>query len=113
MGSVVESCTNALKFGTQEGGVRAHLGTKFLYNTINTRKVICNYSWKMTSICYHAHRVNCEWQETENWYRGRLTIERTKGHKDIAKKPIVCKNYAIEKTNKMPLLPVKPLSRIN
>ena len=33
----------ALKFDTQKGGVRAHLGTKFGYNTINTRKDICDY----------------------------------------------------------------------
>jgi len=33
----------ALKFGTQEGGVMAHLGTKFGYNMINTRKVIRDY----------------------------------------------------------------------
>jgi len=36
----------ALKFGTQKGGVKAHIGTKFGYNKINTRKVICNYLQK-------------------------------------------------------------------
>ena len=63
---------SALEFGTQEGGVRAHLSTKFHYNTINSRKVICDYSQKITSICCHAHKVNREWQEAENWYRHRL-----------------------------------------
>jgi len=26
-------------------------------------------------ICCHAHRENRTWQEAENWYRCRLTIE--------------------------------------
>ena len=34
-----------LKFGTQKGGVRAHLGIK---NMINSRKDICDYSRKIT-----------------------------------------------------------------
>jgi len=42
---------------------------------INIRKVIPNYSRKITSICSHAHRVNHAWQEAENWFRGRLTIK--------------------------------------
>jgi len=42
---------------------------------INTRKVIRDYSRKITSICCHAHRVNRTWQEAENWYRGRLTTK--------------------------------------
>jgi len=61
-----------LKLGTQIGGIRVHLGTKF---TVNTSKVICNCSRKITPICCHAHRVNRIWQEAENWYRGGLTIE--------------------------------------
>ena len=66
---------NALKFGTQKGGVMAHLATKFGQNLVNTRKVIRDYSRKITSICCHTHRVNREWQEAENWYSDRLTIE--------------------------------------
>jgi len=42
---------------------------------INTHEVICDYSQKITPICCHPHRVNHAWQEAENWYRGRLTIE--------------------------------------
>ena len=40
------NCANliALKFGTQKGDVMAQLGTKFGENTINTRKVIGDYS---------------------------------------------------------------------
>ena len=99
---------NALKFGTQEGGVRAHLGTNFHYNTINNHKDICDYSQKITPICCHTHRVNHEWQEAENWYRGRLTIEpqtfyglkvielKIMKMQDAAKKLTVCKNYTIE-----------------
>jgi len=73
---------------------------------INTRKVIRNYSRKITSICCHAHRVNREWQVAENWFRGRLTIEPQTfcGLKEIEqktmkiqqKKPTVCNNYSIE-----------------
>jgi len=48
----------ALKFGTQIGGVMAHLGTMFGYNTINTRQVIRDYLQKITPICCHAYRVN-------------------------------------------------------
>jgi len=37
---VETGCLIALKFGTQKGGVRADLGTKFGSSTIKTRKVI-------------------------------------------------------------------------
>ena len=56
-----------LKSGTQKGGIRVHFGTKFGYITINTHKVICDYSLKITPICCCAYHA---WQETENWYRG-------------------------------------------
>jgi len=62
----------ALNFDTQKGGVRMHLGTKFGYNAINTREVICDYSRKITPICCHAHMVNHAWQEAESWYRGTV-----------------------------------------
>ena len=71
--SKVKTCNlNALKFGTQIGSVRAHLCTKFGWNTVNSRKVICDCSQKITPICYHANRT---WHEAENWYRGGLTNE--------------------------------------
>jgi len=88
-----------LKFGTQKGGVRLHLGTKFGLNMINTREVICYYSLKITSICYHAHRVNQAWQEAENWYRSRIFIEPQTFcnlKEGTAKKPTACNIYAIE-----------------
>ena len=65
----------ALKFGTQIGGAKAHLGTKFGWNKVNTLKVMCDYSRKITPISCHTYRVNCKWQEAENWYRGGLTIK--------------------------------------
>ena len=66
----------ALKFGTQIRCVRAHLGTKFGQNTINTRNDICDYSHKITPIlCCNAHRINHLQQEAENLYKGRLTIK--------------------------------------
>ena len=114
---------NALKFGTQKGCVMAHLGTKFGQNTINTCKVIRNYSRKITPICCHAHRVNREWQEAENWYRGRLSSEPQTfcGLKGIELKTmkIQQKNQQCviitrsRITNKVPLHPDKPLCRIN
>ena len=46
----------ALKFCTQIGGVRAHLGTKFDWNAINTCEGICDYSRKIIPVCCHAQR---------------------------------------------------------
>ena len=34
-----------------------------------------DYSRKITPICCHAYRVNREWEEAENWWVNRLTIE--------------------------------------
>ena len=65
----------ALKFGTQTGGIMAHLGTNFSWNTINTQRVMSDYSRKITKICCHAYRVNRVWQEAECRWVNRLTIE--------------------------------------
>jgi len=99
----------------------AHLGTKFGYNTINTRKVIRDYLRKITPIC--CHEVNRTWQEAENWFRGRLCIEPQTfcSLKEIELKTIKIQRknqqYVIitrsRITNKMPLLPDKLFSRIN
>jgi len=90
---------------------------------INTGKVICDYSQKITPLCCHAHRANCKWQEAENLHRGRLTIEPQNfcGLKEIELKTIKIqrKNQQCaiilrsRITNKMLLLPDKPLSKIN
>jgi len=87
----------ALKFGTQKGGVMAHLSTKFGYNAINTCKVIRDYLRNITPICCHVHRVNHKRQEAENWYRCRLTIEPQtfRGLKEIEPKTMKIK----QKTN--------------
>jgi len=75
---------------------------------------------KKIPICGHAHRVNCEWQEAENLYRGRLTstllwFERNWAidHKGTIKNQrcVIVMRFRI--ANKMPLLPDKLLSRIN
>ena len=65
----------ALKFGTQKGGTKAHLGTNVGRNTINRQRVMSNYSRKITPICCHAYRVNRVRDEAENWWVNRLTIE--------------------------------------
>ena len=39
------------------------------------RGVISNYSQKITPICCHTYRVNCLWEEAENQYMNRLTID--------------------------------------
>ena len=66
---------SSLKFGTQKGDIKAHLGTKFGWNTVNSQGVISNYSQKITPIFCHAYRVNRLWEEAENWCMDRLTIE--------------------------------------
>ena len=65
----------ALKFGTQKADIKAHLGTKFGWNTINRQRVMSDYSRKITPICCHAYRVNRVWEEAENRWVNRLTIE--------------------------------------
>ena len=65
----------ALKFGTQKGDTKAHLGTNFGWNMINRQRVMWHYSQKITPICCHAYRVNHVWEEAENLWVNRLTIE--------------------------------------
>ena len=65
----------ALTFGTQKGGIKAHLGTNFGWNTINRQRVMSDYSRQITPICCHAYRVNRVWEEAENRWVNRLTIE--------------------------------------
>ena len=60
---------------TQKGGIKAHLGTNFGWNTINRQRVMSDYSRKITPICCHAYRVNRVWEEAENRWVNRLTIE--------------------------------------
>ena len=65
----------ALKFGTQKGGITAHHCTNFGWNTINSKRGMSDYSRKITPICCHAYRVNRVWEEDENRWVNRLTIE--------------------------------------
>ena len=65
----------ALTFGTEKGGIKAHLGTKIGWNEINRQRVMSNYSRKITPICCHAYRVNRVWEEAENRWVNRLTIK--------------------------------------
>ena len=65
----------ALKFGTQKGGIKAHLCTNIGWNTINRQRVMNDYSRKISPICCHAYRVNRVWEEAENRWVNRLTIE--------------------------------------
>ena len=67
--------SDCLEIWHTEGGIKAHLGTKFGWNTINSEGVISNYSRKIAPICCHAYRVNHLWKEAENWWVNRLTIE--------------------------------------
>ena len=64
----------ALNFGTQKGGITAHLCTNFGWNTINRQRVMSDYSRKITPICCHAYRVYRVWEEAENRWVNRLTI---------------------------------------
>ena len=65
----------ASKFGTQKGDIKAHLGSNFGWNTINRQRVKSDYSRKITPICCHAYRINRVWEEAENRWVNRLTIE--------------------------------------
>ena len=56
-------------------GLKAHLGTNVGWNTINRQRVMRDYSRKITPICCHAYRVNRVWEEAENRWVNRLTIE--------------------------------------
>ena len=62
----------ALKFGTQKGDIGK--GASW-YQVWLEYDAISNYSQKITPICCHTYRVNCLWEETENWYMDRLPIE--------------------------------------
>ena len=42
---------------------------------MNRQRVISDYSRKITPICFHAYRVNRIWEEAENRWVNRLTIE--------------------------------------
>ena len=113
----------ALKFGTQKGGIKAHLGTNFGWNTINRQRVMSDYSRKITPICCHAYRVNRVWEEAENRWVNRLTIEPQTfcGLKEIELKnrkiqrknqqcvTIMQSRLANKKNNCLPRLPDKPL----
>ena len=67
-----------------------------------------DYSRKITPICCHGYRVNRVWEETDNRWVNRLTIEpqtfcslkeiELKKQEDTTKKSTVCNNYAIEIT---------------
>ena len=65
-----------------------------------------DYSRKITPIYCHAYRVNCVWEEAENRWMNRLSIEpqtfrglkeiELKSRKIQRKNQHVCNNYAIE-----------------
>ena len=57
------------------GSTKAHLGTNFGWNTMNRQRVMSDYSQKITPICCLAYRVNRVWEEAENRWENRLTIE--------------------------------------
>ena len=95
--------SDCLEIWHTEGGIKAHLCTKFGWNTINRQRVMSDYSRKITPICCHAYRVTRVREEAENRWVNRLTIEPQTfcGLKEIelktrTKKPTVCNNYAIE-----------------
>ena len=102
---------------------KAHLGTNFGRNTINRQRVMSVYSRKITPICCHAYRVNRIWEEAENRWVNRLTIEPQTvcGLKEIELKnrkiqrknqqcvTIMQSRLANKKNHCLPRLPDKPL----
>ena len=113
----------ALTFGKQKGSIKVHLGTNFGWNTINRQRVMSNYSRKITPICCHVYRVNRVWEEAENRWVHRLTIEPQTfcGLKEIELKTrkiqrknqqcvtIMQSRLANKKNNCLPRLPDKSL----
>ena len=113
----------ALTFGTQKGDIKAHLGTKLGWNTLNRQRVMSDYSRKITPICCHAYRVNRVWEEAENRWVNRLTIEpqtlcglkeielktRTMQRKNQQYVTITQSRSANKKHDYLPRLPDKPL----
>ena len=109
----------ALNFGTQKGDIKTHLGTNFGWNTINRQ----SYERLFTPICCHAYRVNRVWEEAENRWVNRLTIEPQTfcGLKEIELKnrkiqrknqqcvTITQSRLANKKNDCLPRLPDKPL----
>ena len=83
-----------------------HRGTTFGWNMINSEGVISDYSRNISPICCHAYRINRLWEEAENQYVNRLTIEpqtscglkviELKTMKIQQKKPTLCISYVIE-----------------
>ena len=65
----------ALKFGSNKGGIKAHLCTNFGWNTINRQSVMSDYSRNIAPICCHVYRVNRVWEKAENRWANWLTIE--------------------------------------
>ena len=110
----------ALKFGTGRWCKCAYWYLLWLEYDKYSRHYLQLFTKNNTDI---LSRVNHEWQEAENWYRGRLIIEPQTlcGLKEMELKTIKIqrKNQCCviiprsRITNKMPFLPNKPLSRIN
>ena len=65
----------SLKCCTQKVDIKAHLGTNFGWNTVNRQRGMSDYSQKITPTCCQAYRVNRVWEEAENRWVNRLTIE--------------------------------------
>jgi len=94
-----------LKFGTEKGGIRVHLGTNGIW-LILAQSYLQLFT-KIIPICCHVHRLNLTWQEAENWYKGKLVIhpqtfcglkkiEQKTMDKDTVKNTTVCNDYAID-----------------
>ena len=99
----------ALKFGTQKGDIEAHLSTNFGWNTINRKRVMSDYSRKITPICCHAYRVNRVWEEAENRWVNRLTIEP---QTFCSLKEIELKNRKIQQKNQQYVTITQLLQRL-
>ena len=56
--------------GEYKGASRYQLWLEY-----DKQRVMSDYSRKVTPICCHAYRVNRVWEEAENRWVNRLTIE--------------------------------------
>ena len=57
-----------LKFGSRIAGLKANTSIDFGVNLINNEGVISTFTHKAKLNFYHAYRVNCFKQQSENWY---------------------------------------------
>jgi len=89
----------ALKFGTQKGKIRLHPDTQFGCNTINSHKVVNNYSRKITPICCYSTAQML--RRSRSHYFARCEYTRVIFDAQVT----LCYSRALERTNSRVIFP--------